>query len=402
MTYFSSLVGRLKVQADELQSEDLNSLYYNLKPLLSLDFIPDEKLCSRLEAFMDYRVVDYDDNHQMCRTLFIDFINAFFACAIGDFESRVSLESNEIYFGGRRYQIVSGMGLEGGFSQVKYAFDVARPKQQIMYKIKAKTKNFFTPESYLMDKKYGSLLAVKLRHARKDEEIPGRFHRRNAGKMVAGYALGKWMVVEEIHRYAGINLAAYLSIFKNMEDATKLNFAEKIAHIVAMLHQQGYVHADIKPENILMDGNTLCFTDFDSLVSEENFNPINKYKWYTREYVSDTFLKKYIDGKREKRLPFSQLLANDCFALEKVIIGCDYEFINQDGEKSRMVRQGLIPEIKQQQFQSVLKTMFDRYRRDESGFSAMQLYKAILCIKEGVFDDVSVINQVGYDRSLAI
>ena len=109
-----------------------------------------------------------------------------------------------------------------------------------------------------------------------------------------------------------MDLAAYLGM-ANVQPNERSCLIKQIAKAVAFLHSNGYVHRDIKLENVMMNGNTPLLCDLDNASRANDFCTRGTKHYMPPDVVLKTLLKKQslTNGDKSRWL--------DCYAFGKTV-----------------------------------------------------------------------------------
>lgn len=134
--------------------------------------------------------------------------------------------------------------------------------------------------------------------------------------------------------YISCNLETYVNEGKENQTSqfTPLFIFEKLSLVVSKLHHCGYVHRDLKPDNILVKNNEICLIDlgFSTKISNKIYNKnigsilfssysthLPKYRYRKKDdLISCFYIVCYLFG--EKSLPWKNLVIN-CQNNDKIL-----------------------------------------------------------------------------------
>lgn len=136
--------------------------------------------------------------------------------------------------------------------------------------------------------------------------------------------------------YISCNLEDYVTTGKESENAlfTPTFIFERLTHIVTKLHDCGYVHRDLKPDNILVKNNDIYLIDlgFSTKISSKCYNRkigsilFSSYNTHAHNYqyrkkddiISCYYIVCYLFGN--KKLPWTNLkMNNNCEMSDRVL-----------------------------------------------------------------------------------
>lgn len=160
--------------------------------------------------------------------------------------------------------------------------------------------------------------------------------------------------------YISCNLETYVKQGKENKPLqfTPLFIFEKMATVVSKLHNCGYVHRDLKPDNILVKNNEICLIDlgFSTKISDKVYNTrigsilfssynthLEKYNYRKKDdLISCFYIVCYLFGKRD--LPWNNLKMN-CESEDKILYHLkkytDYKIYYKDKNISILLKEKL-------------------------------------------------------------
>lgn len=145
-----------------------------------------------------------------------------------------------------RYKLIRQIG-SGGMSQVFCAMDMEDENKYVS--IKLLKKELFSDENIRNMFKKEAKIAIKLKHK---NIISAKRIVEEADKM--------YIVLDYVE---GENLKDYMEKHGSIDENTAINIALQIARALRFAHNNGYIHKDVKPQNVIIDENMNAYlTDF--------------------------------------------------------------------------------------------------------------------------------------------
>jgi len=89
-------------------------------------------------------------------------------------------------------------------------------------------------------------------------------------------AILQWIVGDPLQSYSGV-LSLYAEELNRSLEELVLSWIQTICRALVPIHRQGYVHGDISPGNIIVEGSSVTLTDYDAVTSAgrilQRYNP---------------------------------------------------------------------------------------------------------------------------------
>lgn len=102
------------------------------------------------------------------------------------------------------------------------------------------------------------------RYARKESSTLTKLRDVNGVPKVLAIGISKKLNYTIISRVPGIDLHSYVTKYGPFTEDSIRPIVKQLLTILVQIHSRGVIHQDIKPENIVYDGETVSLIDFES------------------------------------------------------------------------------------------------------------------------------------------